>query len=531
MTVRATLGELLEARAGAHPDRPFLVLPEGVRRTYGEFNAEVNRAAHGLAALGIGAGDHVAIMLPNGLEFLWCSYALKKLGAVEVAINTHFRAQGLAHLLRVADAATVITDADHVVHLDDVLDERSVVRRVLIAGREVPALAHLDVHPLDAAIADRTDDPGIAVRDDAPAAVLFTSGTTGPSKGCVLSHRYAVRCGDSIVEPLRLHAGDCLYSPFPLYHLDAAFLTVVPALLLGARAAIGLRFSASRFWAEVRELDATVFDFMGATLAMLRDADPRDDDADNPTRLAWGVPMPPWRAEFEQRFGLRLAHCYGLTDAGMLAWERPDGDEPEGSCGRVLADLEVAILDEEGERLPPGVVGEIAVRPQRAHVVMEGYLGMPAATLETFRGLWLHTGDLGRVDQDGHLFFAGRRKDAIRRRGENISAWEIEMVVDEHPAVVESAAVGVPSPLSEEDVKLFCVLRPGSNLDPDSVRAWCRDRMAKHMVPAFVEFVDALPKTPTGKIAKHELTEALIAARPGRGAVAKVASVGPRNSV
>lgn len=519
MSESVDLGMLLERRAGEHPEREFLVMSGGLRLGYGEFNERVNNLAHGLAANGVAAGDRVAIMLTNSLEFLLASYALKKLGAVEVAVNTGFRGAGLAHVVNLTEAALLITEDEFVEPLAAIGGELQHLRRVALVG-EAPAAAGalpgLDVGRFEDLFGERGDNPERAVRDTDLGTVLFTSGTTGPSKGCMLSHRYGVRVAEFINESLGFRQDDCLYCPFPLYHVDAAFLTVAPAILLGARAAIGRRFSASGFWDEVRELEATVFDFMGATLTILWKREPLPDDADNPVRLAWGVPMPGWREEFERRFDLQLVHGYGLTDGGMPCWEDPEGEEPPGSCGRARHPYEVKIFDEHDDEVPTGEVGEIVIRSLEADVVMKGYWGMPEATLETFRNLWLHTGDYGRMDAEGHLFFEGRKKDAIRRRGENISAWEIEEILHQHPAVAEAVAVGVPSELTEEDVKVFVVLHEGAELGEEELREFCQPRMARYMIPEYVEFIDEIPKTPTGKPEKYKLLAA--ATQPGPAA-------------
>lgn len=508
---RVDLGSLLEERAAEMGDKPFLVMPGRVRLSFAEFNEQVNSVAHGLAGEGVGAGTRVIIMLPNSLEFLVASYALKKLGAVEVAVNTGFRGSSLVHTLNLTEAELLIVDESFAEAIGAVRDQLSHIMRVAVRG-DVAAVAAklpgLDVDAFDRLVAERSDNPARKVSDTDLAAILFTSGTTGPSKGCMLSHRYAVRQGEVLARRLGLRTDDCLYCPFPLYHVDAAYLTVSPALVLGARAAIGSRFSASGFWDEVRELDATVFDFMGATLTILWKQDRRDDDADNPVRLAWGVPMPSWREEFERRFGLKLVHGYGLTDGGMPTWEDLDGDEPTGSCGKPEHPYRVEIHDDEDREVARGEVGEIVIRPLEPDVVMKGYWGMPEATREAFRNNWLHTGDLGRMDAEGHLFFEGRKSDSIRRRGENISAFEIEQVLNEHPEVQEGAAVGVPSEMTEEDVKVFVVRKPGSQLDADGLREFCRGRMARFMVPEHVEFVGEIPKTPTGKPAKYRLAGA-----------------------
>ena len=326
--------------------------------------------------------------------------------------------------------------------------------------------------------------------------VLFTSGTTGRSKGCMLSHRYAVRHAQLFAQHMQLRADDVLYCPFALFHVDAAIFTVMPALELGAAAAIGRRFSVSGFWDEVRGFGATVFDFMGATLTLLhkRDRDPRD--ADNPVRLAWGVPMPPWAEDFEQRFGLRLTELYGLTDAGIPIYSPLDEPRRAGSCGRVVEPFEVRIDD-----------GEIVIRSREPGLLMDGYFGMPDETREAFRDGWFHTGDLGRVDADGWFHFVGRRKEVIRRRGENISSFEVEEVVGSHPDVLEAAAYGVPSELLEEEVMVAVVPRRGRTLDPARLLEHCALRMARHMLPRYVDVVDALPRTPTEKVEKYRLVE------------------------
>jgi crotonobetaine/carnitine-CoA ligase len=481
------LAGALEDRARRTPDRVFLATPGQAPVTFGEFNARANRLAHGLRdAVAIRSGECVAIMSGNGNAFIEASYALKKLGAIEVAINTDFRGPGLAHMLNLTAARVLIVGADLRAAVEAIADDLLHLQEVLQIGdpqlyaaddRNPPADAHHEI-----------------------ASVLFTSGTTGPSKGCILSHRYALLNAQHHVDSLELGEDDCLYNPFPLYHLDASFLCVVPAILTGCRAAVSARFSASRFWDEIREVGATVFDFMGATLTIIAKQPPRSDDAENPVRVAWGVPMPDpeSRRAFEERFGLRLVHLYGLTDGGVPCWESIHDREPPGSCGKVGPHWELKIVDGNGEALPPGEPGEIAIRARTPGAVMNGYWGMPAEK-------WLHTGDLGRMDDAGHLFFISRQSDAIRRRGQNISTWEVEQVVNSHPAVAESVAYGVPSELSEEEVKVAVVLRAGAALAEAELRAFCSDRMAKYMVPAYIDFRAEIPKTATGKPQRFKL--------------------------
>jgi crotonobetaine/carnitine-CoA ligase len=339
----------------------------------------------------------------------------------------------------------------------------------------------------------------------APALVLFTSGTTGRSKGCLLSHRFAVRQAELMVRNFGLRADDVLYCPFPLFHLDATVMTVMPALVLGAVAAIGERFSASGFWPEVRAMGATVFDFMGATLTILHKRQSEVDDGDHRVRLGWGVPMPDFAAEFEDRFRVKLVEAYGSTDVGVPIYSDPALPRRPGSCGRPIPEYDVRIVDASDRPVPVGGVGEIVVRPNEPGLINDGYLGMPAESLAARRNLWFHTGDLARQDADGYVYFVGRLSDSIRRRGENISAFEVEEVVAAHPDILEAAAYGVPSDLTEEDVMVAVVPRPGRTVDPAALVAWCADRMARHMVPSYVDVVAALPKTPTEKVEKHAL--------------------------
>ena len=323
----------------------------------------------------------------------------------------------------------------------------------------------------------------------------------------MLPHRYVLRQAELLAQHYELRSDDVLYCPFPLFHLDALVLTVMPALVLGATAAIGERFSAGGFWDELRDFGATVFDFMGATLTILHKQPRTDRDADNPARLAWGVPVPAWAPEFERRFGLRVVELYGSTDAGVPIYQPLHEPRRPGSCGKAIDAYDVRIVDPDGRALPAGATGEIAVRPREPSLIAAGYYGMPEASEAALRDGWLHTGDLATRDPDGHFYFVGRRKDAIRRRGENISAFEVEEVLLAHPDVLDAAAFGVPSELGVEEVMVALVPRPGRRVDPAAVIAYCAAGMARHMVPRYVDVVDALPRTATEKVEKFRLTE------------------------
>lgn len=250
-----------------------------------------------------------------------------------------------------------------------------------------------------------------------------------------------------------------------------------------------------------------MFDFMGATLTMLYKRPSLAADRDNPARLGWGVPVPEFAADFEHRFGVKLVELYGSTDAGVPMYHPVDEPRRQGSCGRPIAQYDVRLFDEQGAEVPVDTVGEIVVRPNEPSLMSDGYYGMPAATLESRRDLWFHTGDMARRDADGYFYFVGRRTDSIRRRGENISAFEVEEVVKLHPGVLDAAAFGVPSDLTEEDVMVAVVPRAGHAVAPPELIEFCVSRMGSHMVPRYVDLVESLPRTPTEKVEKARLRE------------------------
>lgn len=498
-----TLNAALQRAVDQWPDAVFLRI-EGREVTFVGFEAQVGRLATGLADAGLGPGDRLVVFMRNSLACLHTWFAANRLGAVWAPVNTEFRALTLGHVVELADPRVVVVDADLLAPLQAVLRQRSLSPQLFLNPVDgFPA----DGRPLDELYVGDPVQP-VAARFSDLAALLFTSGTTGRSKACMLSHQYFVTQATVLLRDFRLRHDDVLYCPFPLFHADATALTTVPALLLGATAAIEQRFSVSRFWDQVRGHGATVFDFMGATLSMLHKADPSPEDADNPVRLAWGVPVPEWVEDFERRFDLQVVELYGSVEASIPVTQPLSEPRVRGSCGHVTDGFEVRIHDRDDLPVPPDTPGELVVRPLAPSVMFDGYFGMPEATVTAFRNLWFHSGDRARMDENGNVFFIGREKEAIRRRGENISAFEVEESVLLHPDVLECAAIGVPSPLTEEEVKVCVVARAGSSLTAEQLVEHCEAQLARFQVPRYVEFLDALPKTPTGKPEKYRLREA-----------------------
>ncbi len=488
-----TLTQLLEDAAGRHGRAPFLRNRQG-ETSYAELLALSCGYARSLAEQGVSAGDAVALLMDNSTEQVALWFALNRMGALHAPLNTALSGPRLLHALAVAAPRVVIADPHLAAPVRDAVEGMDGVR-LLEPGDLAPAAGSGEPCPAPAPV-DELDT----------ATLLFTSGTTGPSKACALSHRYLVRQGQLHADALGLHSGDVLYSPFPLFHIDAATLTVVAALSVGGTAAVGQRFSASGFWDEIRAYDATVFNFMGATLSILWKRPPSPRDRDHRLRLGWGVPIPHWWRGFEQRFGVPLRQVYGLTDAGVPVYDPVTGPRKPGAAGRVLDAFEIRITDRDGAGVPAGTAGEIVVRGREEGLVMNGYHGMPEATAQTVVDGWVRTGDLGVLDDDGYLTFLGRLTDSIRRRGENISAFEVEQIVAAFPDVQEVAAIGVPSELTEEDVMVVVVPRAGATLDPAALSRHCRANGPAYLAPRYIEIVEQLPKTPTQKVEKFQLT-------------------------
>jgi crotonobetaine/carnitine-CoA ligase len=502
------LGRVLEEQAAAQGDRVFLDFKGERSVSYRQLDEQAARFANGFLARGIGQGTKVAVMLPNCPEYLFCWFGLAKIGAVMVPVNTAHKGELLAYILDHSDAEAVITDAHLLSRIREIERGLGKVRQFFVHGwrDDLPARVISTSALADMAEAPAAP-PAIEVKHSDPMTILFTSGTTGPSKGVVMSHHYYYYAARTIGRGMEDGPDDVLYTCLPLFHVNAQVCTALAALLYDARVAMYEHFSASTFWDEIRRSRATVFLALGAMGNILAKAPPRADDAENNVRLALIVPPPEDLEGFERRFGLRVVYeTFGMTEGIVTPPEIARPRRP-GCCGRPTEETEVRVVDDDDLALGPRQTGEIIIRPREPYTMMSGYYKMPEETLRAFRNLWFHTGDLGYLDEDGFLYFVGRKKEAIRRRGENISAYEVERIVNQHPSVLESAAVAAPSELGEDEVKVVIVLKDGERLDPVDLIRFCEERMAYFMVPRFVEFRDALPKTPTERVEKYKLKE------------------------
>ncbi|KAJ5503283.1 hypothetical protein N7463_006157 [Penicillium fimorum] len=481
-----------------YPTKVFIRC-QGLDVTFQDFDHSVAALASGLRRAGVQTGNRVLVMMKNSVEMVHTWMATNRLGAVWVPVNTDWRSLTLKNAVAAADATLVIVDNQFV----DLVEASGVIKSDSIwilgsgSAQDLSKL-YLSEEPLE---------ESFAVTPATTSAFLYTSGTTGKSKPCILSHEYFIIQATLLMESCKLRTEDVLYCPFPLFHADATALTVIPTILLGATAALSPKVTASRFWDEIRETKATVYDFMGATLALIYKQPPSPRDREHRVRLAWGVPIPAFADDYERRFGHPLRTLYGSVEASIPIVQ--DGPLVSGSCGILRPGYQLRIADQEDESLPPNTPGQLLLRSENPNAFFRGYFNDPANTVKTYANMWLHTGDIAKVDERGNVYFIGRIKDIIRRRGENINASEVEEELLQHPEVVIVAAFAIPSELgagTEDDLKVVVKVRNGSTIDEHALWQWSQQHMARHQVPTVIEIVEELKQTPTGKIEKGSLT-------------------------
>jgi crotonobetaine/carnitine-CoA ligase len=518
-----TVGRILADKARSNGERIFLKF-EGRQFSYAQVDEISNRIANGLVAQGIARGEHIALLMDNRPEMLWLYFALGKVGAVAVPLNTAAKGELLTYYLTQSASTAIILDWHHAEKLSGVLPAVPAIVRAFVldapadgvdspdgggaapgvkAGSLPPSLRVSRYEDLECAPATPVARD-IAIGD--PFLLLYTSGTTGPSKAVVVPHAFAITYGLQRARHFGYQPEDVLYTCLPLFHGNALHGACFSALAADATLALSRRFSARNFWREVREHGATQFNLLGAMANILWAQPETPADREHTVRQCTMVPVPEFGLAFEKRFNLKLTSIYALSDYGMGAILGP-GHPPDKlrSAGLPPDEVSVAILDDEDFELPHGTAGEICLRPNQPWISSLGYFNMPEKSFATVRNQWFHTGDRGYVDADGYLYFVDRKKDAIRRRGENISSWEVEQIISRHPAVAEVAAFPVRAELAEDEVMAAVVLNPGASLNEAQLIDFCDRNMAHFMVPRFVEFMAALPKTMTEKVEKFTL--------------------------
>lgn len=447
-------------------------------------------------------------MLPNCLEFTYAWFASSRIGVVEVPVNTAYLGYFLSYVLNNSRARMMVIDACFLPALEAVRTELEHLETVLVVreSERAAGLTGIGVLRFQDVFVDPTE-LDVDVKPSDMMAILYTSGTTGASKGVMVSHRYFCLMAQDNCRYRHLEEGDVVYTCLPLFHGNAQGLSTLPALYMGGVLALGERFSAGEFWRELAACGAIQFNAIGAMINILWRQEPSPAERQHRARACFAVPVPPDALQgAEQRWGVNMLEGYGLTETNIVAYQPWDAPRPK-SFGKPIPEYELKVVDDDDIEVPPGVIGEIVTRPRRPYSMMSGYFNMPDKTAEAYRNLWFHTGDYAYRDEDGYYYFVDRKKDAIRRRGENISSAELEAAVQRHPTIAECAVIGVPSEVGEDDVKLCIVLKPGQKVAYEALLAWCQEQLPRFMVPRYLEYLESLPKTPTQRVEKYRLRE------------------------
>ncbi len=526
---QCTIPSLFEGRLADDPDGEYLDVC-GTKLSAAQVVRSGRRLAAALDDLGSAQHDRIATMLENSPEAVeaWAGIVLG--GRIAVPVNTAYKGSYLHHQLADCGAKVVIVasslaqrlvevvddlpELDHVFVLDDEMAESNA-----IAGRkgDLPDLRRVAVHRWADLLGIQDREPGVTIRPSDLATFIYTGGTTGPSKGCMLTHNYHEALARQIGICWQRTAEDVVWTPLPLYHFNAVTTVVIGTLLFGGRGAIYRKFSVSNFWSEMNRVGATITSTLG-TMAYLLAHDPDRPEmprsgrpeANTTLRLLGAAPMPVEVDDvIRERFGLKtFSGAYGVTEASLVSWQPPGVANKPNAAGKINDEyFDVRIFDDDDTEVPRGVDGEVVVRPKRPHVMFEGYWGRPEVTVETSRNWWYHTGDIGRIDDDGYLFFVDRKADYLRRRGENISSFEVESVLMSHGDLADVAVHAVPSQLTEDDLKVTATLKDGADLQPEELFRWCVERLPYFVLPRYVEFRLELPRSPVGRVLKRDLRD------------------------
>jgi crotonobetaine/carnitine-CoA ligase len=515
------LAEILRGRAQATPDRQFLKFADEPWISYGTVNSQANQVANALVARGVQPGESVSVMLPNCAEFLPVWFGILKAGAVMSSINTAYKGDFLSWTINLVEAKKLVIADIYLDRLDLIKAELPKLEHVIVMATDAqqgpdPALTW---EPLAGLLSGPDGEPDIEYSWTDDARIMFTSGTTGRSKGVIKQNAADYFSARGLLEVIRTQHGtgldelhtETFFSCLPLFHSNAQVLSAYPALVAGGRIAFVERFSASRFWRQVADAEATIFNSIGAVSYFIYNIAASELDRAHKVHTVFAAPAPKdIYHEFEARFGVKFIEGYGLTETGMATYMDPTRDPIPGSCGKANPGYEVTIVEPGTDRpLAPNTPGEIVVDMKIPNIVMRAYYGMPEKTAEDFRNLKLHTGDLGRMDDEGYIYFMDRVKDYIRRRGENVSSMEVERQVSDHPQIKEAAVIGVKAgegASSEDEIMVVCIAE-GTAPDPAEFTHWMAERMPYFMVPRYIRFVDTLPKTPTERVQKVKLRD------------------------
>ena len=514
-----SLGDFLAASVARSPDKLFVEI-SGRSFTYQQVQDASTQVADMFRGLGLGHGDRVCLFMPNCPEYLFCWFGLSLLGAIGVPINTAYKRDETAFILGDADAVALVAQVSLLPVADEAAAMSPSVKHKLVVGEEPTGFASpgagwtefstaLEQHKA----AGSHTGSSVPVSPEDISMLVYTSGTTGNPKGVMVTHQMYVAAGQGFAHWTQATADDRFFTCLPFYHANIQYYSTMGAMAAGATLVVVDRFSASRFWDQVRQADATVVNFIGMMMPVLAKQEESVDDALNSVRLFYGSPSfsPEFLSDFQRRFGTDIIVGFGMTETCYGTIEGIGQTRRAGSSGSARRHPDTRFVNqvrisdpESGNPVGPDTVGEITVKNP---VVMPGYWRNREQTELSLRDGWLYTGDLGWLDADGYLYFVDRKKDIIRRRGENISSQEVENVIKRHPEILDCAVVAVPSELGEDEVKAYVLPLPGASVSPEEVVHWCADNLANFKVPRYIEMREDLPRTPSLRVRKDLLRQ------------------------
>lgn len=506
-----TTAQVLQRQARENPDKRAVVFVDGPSFTYGEIYQSARQVAAGLRSRNIEAGARIATLLPNSPEFCHLWWGCHQADAVLVGLNTELLGSFLSHALNLSEASVLVCTPEQFAKLPPIMGDLQHLEKIFVTGAlpEEAAGITLETQPFTTLYGDPALAPVSEASFQDLACLMFTSGTTGPSKAVMMPHAHCYLYGLGTIDNLDFRPQDTYYINMPLFHCNGLFMQLYACLINGATAVIRERFSASNWLEDIRHHGATHTNLLGVMTEFVDQQASDGEQRDHKLRVIAAAPAAPVFIErFERRFGVRMVELYGMSEVNIPLFTPLQHPKP-GSCGKPYSayfDVRIAAPDTDLE-CKPGEVGEIQVRPKMSAGFMSGYYRMPEKTVESWKNLWFHTGDAGREDSDGYFYFVDRLKDCIRRRGENISSFEVETALLNYPGIKECAVVAVASEIAGGEDEVMAVIAGEGDLEPQAIIAHCQSNMPKFAIPRYLRFVDAseIPRTSTNKIRKVEL--------------------------
>lgn len=514
------LPKILRQRAGRLGKKPFLQFGYKKPISFYQTNQLSNKIANGLLKLDIKKGEKVAVYMPNSDDYVITWFGILKMGAVMVPINTAYKMDFLQYIIDSSDSKVLFVAEEYLDRMPPISKKIPKLEHVIVWTRnekktfDKQGFKFKKMVPYSKFInSQKSSEPGVEITFMDHARLMYTSGTTGRSKGVVRPCAADYSSARNYAEIMDVNSSDVCFTCLPLFHSNAMVMTVYPALIRGAKTVVEEKYSARNFWKWIKDHGITKFNVVGTISYFLWNTPPVPEEKEHKVKLVLGSPAPhDIMEEFMERFNIKFMEGYGLTEIGQCTWMRPGEPFRVGSCGKEAPGYEIIIADPEtDEELERGKVGEIIVRPRTPNIMLHYYHKMPEKTVEDFRNFWFHTGDAGWMDDDGYIYFVDRVKDYIRRRGENISSFEVEKIVNSYPDVDESAAIGVKAEegkYAENEVMILVIPKKNKTIDPEKLLKFLKARMPRFMVPRFIRFVKSFPKTGTQRTQKNRLREA-----------------------